>query len=1539
IVVNQTPILNPIAGPNTVCPGQISNYSVTSNVVGNFTWTITSGTGNVSGYGPNNSNAAANFTGSGPWILQASQTMNGCTGSITINVSKVPPPPPITVTPSTTVCSGATITASVTGVVPPGGYVWSATPGAVLTGGQGTTSATFTVNSNATITITSCGGSTTINVTVSPATVVVTSVNGPCNATLTASPGGGTYAWFLNGNPYGSGNPITVNQNGTYVVQATYAGGCQATYTIVVNGITPVNANITAVGNLCNGGSVTLTAGIPANCPGAVFTWSNAFVGNPLVTNLPGNYFVTITCSNGCSAVSNTIPVSPCNGNGNGNGNCINDLVISPSNCNNPVTLTTNVPAGCATNTTTWYYGDGASNTSGIHLYNNIGTYTVLAIMTCGDGTVHCGTQNITVPMVDSFTNVITCGVNGWNVQLQDASLYLPTYSGYSILWSTTCGTLSATNIPNPVLTVPIGCNPTVTLTISKNGCTLTKSFTFSFPGTAFTINGPTTVCAGSSNSYSSSYTTGVISYNWTFGDLPPTTGVTNPISHVFTGTPNNPTISLQIKDQYGCIFNTSITVNVIVPRKLLISPSPIVKICPDCAPPLTLTTAPLAGWTGYQWYHNGSAIGGANGPTYQLCNFDASGNYWVTANDAQNNNCSVNSDTVMVVYLPKPIADIQGPTINCAGLLPGTISLYNSVTNPNYTYFWSATGPGTVTFTPDNLQSYANVSVNAYGAYQFILTVTDITTGCMAKDTFCAYLYQSPNLTVNAPAGPLCEGTAYTFTTSVLPPNPNYVYTWSNGMTGPTMTTSQAGTYFVTVTNPVSGCSDTKFAGIINQRPNVSLFPLGCDTLCDTVKLIPPLPLAPGQTYGTQYTIKWYVDGNLVYTGPFLNLAGLTLGAHQIYIVVTSNMTGCTSTSGIFYVYVKHCGNCDCKGSKWGDITVTQGNNPPVKLTCGKLLTLKCNLPYTFNASFTCIDTLCPGKTTYALYPPSGSPITGNMPLNYTFSAGTYILTIYGWCGGKKCDSCTIDIVVKCDCDCKESHWGPITVTPGDVGNPNGNVVIGNALTVSCGKTYNLNCNQPYTVNANYFCKDSACNGKVTYSLQPPTGSPITGTLALTFTPNINGTYILTLYGWCGNKICDSCVIKFKVTCKPCDCNGSHWGDIILNNGDNGGGHNGDPTKAVIGIPANPIALKCKSTYTINCNQPYTVNATYNCKDSACNGIVTYSLQPPTGSPITGNAPVTFTPTQTGTYTLTLYGWCGGKLCDSCVIMFKVQCEPCNCSGSHWGEITATDGIKTTNLSCGKTYDWKCKTPFTVNANFICAAPCTGTVSYQFTPAVGSPSTGSLPFTYTPMQTGNYTIVLYGMCGGKICDTCRITFHVDCPVDTNCCKHNITVQTGTINYQPGNISTIAQQTFTITGLTGVQLSEVRAEVLSYDISSNYNNECLGCKTLPFTWASVNSASNIGAIAPAITLYGGATTTTFNPTGAAVYQNPREVIWGGGNMFTINAPVNISFHLPPQPTIDCCELRGKICVKFTFRDENCNECEVIACFDFVLKKK
>ena len=1318
VVVNPTPVLNPIAGAIVVCPNQLYNYTASSNMPGgNYTWQFISGSGigTIAPYGPNNSSASILFGTGSSWTIQVTQTINGCQGIKTLAITKTPAPTGITLSAPGT-CSGGTITATAVGGAAP--YTWTATPGAVLTGVSGAT-ATFTINSTATITVANCSGSFSTPVTITPATVSLVFVLGNCNATITATPGGGTYVWYLNGNltAYTSSS-IIVNQNGNYVVVATYPGGCKATSQITVSGITPVNVSISGTGNLCNGGSVTITAAVQANCPNPVFTWSNAFVGNPLVTNIAGSYSVTVTCSNGCTATSNVIVVPPCPPS---QGNCINDLILSPpSNCPNPVALTTNTPTGCSPVSTTWLYGDGFGGTTGNHLYNTVGNYTVFALMTCADGSKHCGTINITIPMIDSFTYVITCGVNGWKVQLQDASTYLPAYAGYTYSWSTSpCATLSATNIPNPVLTVPFGCNPTVTLTISKNGCTLTKPVTFGFPTTPLGINGPSIVCKDAQNVFSSNYTTGVIAYAWNFGDL--TSGVTNPITHAFNGTPPNPTITLQITDQFGCNFTATKPITVITPTPLTISPSPLVKICPDCTPPVTLTTNPVVGFTSYQWYQNGAAIPLATNPTYQLCNFNASGTYYVTAVNSANNNCPVTSDTVNVVYLPKPLAQIQGQTVQCAfGASPYSIYLQNAgPLNPNYTYLWTTTGPGSVTFTPDNLQNYASASVTQLGTYQFILTVTDITTGCKAKDTFCVYLYLSPTVTITAPAN-MCEGTMYTLTANPSPANPNYIYQWSNGATTQSIITGQPGNYTVSVTDPVSGCTGYSTAVKIKKRPYVDLFPIGCDTLCDTAKLIPPLPLAPGQNYGGVYIIKWYVDGNLYFTGSPLVLAGLTLGQHQIYIVVTDIATGCTSTSGKYDLFIKHCGDCDCKESHWGETQIEEGDHP------------------------------------------------------------------------------------------KEKNNAKANVGQG-----------GKPITIKCGTNQKLDCKKTYTVSSSYNCKDTACKGKVTFSLQPPTGAPITGTGTITFTTNQTGTYVLTMYGWCGDKKCDSCIIKFDVDCVECLCKGSKWGEQMIT------------------IDNNTQNFKCGQQFDVKCKKPITINTNYMCADQKCNGAVTYSMQPPPiGAAITGSIPpaYTFTPLQSGTYTLTMYGWCGTTICDSCVIKFKTVCDP-----------------------------------------------------------------------------------------------------------EPCCPYEIKATTGTITYDYNQIpnATVGSQTFTINGLALATITEVRANVVSYEITDDFGKACLKCVNLPFTWASIASAGNIGAAPGLITMYGGVGVPSFNGNAAGAYQNPREVIWNNGAVISIPANTNIglNFILPPPSPIDCCELKGKICVKFTFRDKDCRECEVIACFDFMIKKK
>lgn len=431
------------------------------------------------------------------------------------------------------------------------------------------------------------------------------------------------------------------------------------------------------------------------------------------------------------------------------------------------------------------------------------------------------------------------------------------------------------------------------------------------------------------------------------------------------------------------------------------------------------------------------------------------------------------------------------------------------------------------------------------------------------------------------------------------------------------------------------------------------------------------------------------------------------------------------------------------------------------------------------------------------------------------------------------------------------------------------------------------------------------------------------------------------------------------------CNCQGSKWGDVVMN---------------AQGIP--PKIIACGNTYNVICNKTYIINASYICADPHCPASVQYKLKKPDNSIVTGTVPVPFTASMIGTYTLTLYGMCGNRVCDSCVIVFKTDCKDdgCTCEGSSWGpinlswndiidqkiiddknnKIVTSDGTgmiprnvmqqaqQVVPLNCNNPAgvgppSLPCNKTFTITGSFNCIPANCGKLAYTITYPNGSYNSGTLgSLTFTTSQTGWYSISFFGMCGTDTCKVCVWRFKVDCgEIPPECpCPYTITVKkpTVTLSTLAAPPATIAASTFGITGPTGPLFTEIRAEVVSYDLFSNFSNECLNCKSYPYTWASVYQAGPVGVIPPKITMFN-ATASSFNPAGNGMYQNPREVIWNNNNNpFALPTSINMQFLLPNASIIDCCELTARICVKFTFRDIKCKECEVIVCFDVVIKK-
>jgi PKD repeat protein len=405
-----------------------------------------------------------------------------------------------------------------------------------------------------------------------------------------------------------------------------------------------------------------------------------------------------------------------------------------------------------------------------------------------------------------------------------------------------------------------------------------------------------------------------------------------------------------------------------------------------------------------------------------------------------------------------------------------------------------------------------------------------------------------------------------------------------------------------------------------------------------------------------------------------------------------------------------------------------------------------------------------------------------------------------------------------------------------------------------------------------------------------------------------------------------------FIENCTTCNCNQSDWGEITWQ-------YNANVPK--------PNSIKCgDSLGAIDCKRPITINAIYNCADSSCTGAVNYSL---TGAVTqSGSLPFTTNGLPQGSYMLTLYGVCGSDTCKKCEFPFEIKCVSppgCDCKGSQWGVKTYSIGNITEPIKCmkpsDKPIDVKCNIPISIKANYNCAGEvCNGAVTYTLIQPSGT-TTGNLPLTFTPNQVGIYTITMNGYCGTVLCDTCIIKFKVskcDSIPPPICCPYNISVKDSiiTTNSLASPPATIANATFAIGGPTGNLFTEIRANVVSYGLYDNFSSECINCKSYPYSWASVYKPGNVNIIPPAITMFN-STTTAFNPSGNGMYQNPREVVWASNAPFALPANINLSFLLPAPSIITCCELTAKICVKFTFRDKDCKECEVLVCFAVIIK--
>jgi hypothetical protein len=232
-----------------------------------------------------------------------------------------------------------------------------------------------------------CADTATTIVTVNTNPVVTVSPN---PAIVCAGSSSSINATIFSGNPpfnyYWSngmtGSPITINYSSTYNLTVTDANGCSGTgfTTLIVDSALQISAttvNPTCLS--CTDGSISITTISNGSGP-FTFEWSNNVQLASTISNLAiGNYSVTVTSMEGCSAVNHfTLGV----------GNCGANFSLVPDTLTPHLYNATNLSFGTPPISYLWEWGDGTSDTTiaPIHNYNTEGFYNICLSITDGTG-------------------------------------------------------------------------------------------------------------------------------------------------------------------------------------------------------------------------------------------------------------------------------------------------------------------------------------------------------------------------------------------------------------------------------------------------------------------------------------------------------------------------------------------------------------------------------------------------------------------------------------------------------------------------------------------------------------------------------------------------------------------------------------------------------------------------------------------------------------------------------------------------------------------------------------------------------------------------------------------------------------------------------------------------------------------------------------------------------------------------------------------------------------------------------------------------
>jgi gliding motility-associated-like protein len=903
-------------GPTTFCSG--GSVTLTASSAASYLWS----TGATS--------QSITVTTSGNYSATITDA-NGCTATsaaTTVTVHPAAVMPTITAGGPTTFCLGGSVTLTASSAA---SYLWST--------GETTQSITVSASGNYSVTITDANGCTAASaattVTVHPAAVVPTiTAGGPTSfcsggsVTLMAS-SAASYLWSTGA----TSQSITVTASGNYSVTITDANGCTAASAATSVTVNPLpTASITAGGptTFCSGGSVTLTASSAAS-----YLWSTGETTQSITVSASGNYSVTITDANGCTAASAATSVT------------VNPLPTASITAGGPTTFCSGSLVTLTASSAAAYLWSTGETTQSITVSTS-GNYSVTII----DGNSCSATSAVTTVTVHPAAVTPTITAGGPTTFCSGGSVTLTASNAASYLWSNGATTQS--------ITVTTSGNYSVTIT-DANGCTAASLATSvvvnPLPTASITAGGLTTFCSGGSVVLTAN---SAASYLWSTGEI---------TQSITVSTSGN--YSVTITDANGCTAASSAT-------SVVVNPLPTASItaggpttfCSGGSVTLTASSA-----ASYLW---------SSGETTQSITVSTSGSYSVTITDA--NGCTAASTATSVLVSPLPTASITagGPTTFCSG---GSVTLTASSAA---SYLWS---------TGETTQS---ITVSASGNYSVTITDGNSCSATSAATTVTVHpAAVAPSITAGGPTT-FCSGGSVTLTASSAAS-----YLWSTGETTQSITVSTSGNYSVTITD-ANGCTAASAATsvVVNPLPTANITAGGPTTFCSGGSVTLTASSAASYLWSTGETTQ-----------------SITVSASGNYSVTVTDVNGCIATSASTSVTVHPAAvtptitavgpTTFCSG---GSVTLTASSAASYLWSTGAT-TQSITVTASGNYSVTITDangcTATSTATSVVVSPLPTATITVSGPINFC-AGGSVTLTAssaasYLWSTGETTQSITI--------------------------------------------------------------------------------------------------------------------------------------------------------------------------------------------------------------------------------------------------------------------------------------------------------------------------------------------------------------------------------------------------------------------------------------------------------------------------------------------------------------------------------------------------